>query len=93
MLSNKRYSIARETGRAVATSNFIMMLNPKFRGPKFQLDNLYNIANGFARSTVGLQGNFGKDQKEMEEIAAEAAKFELNRLFEESGVKEWLKLE
>jgi hypothetical protein len=92
MLSNKRYFIARKVGEAVAMSNFVMMLNPKFRGPKFTWDNLYHIVDSFSRGNIAMQGDFGRDTKEMEEVSATWGKYQLDSLFKESGVKEWLEL-
>lgn len=93
MLSSKRYSIAQGVGVAVATSHFAMFLNPKFRGPRFTWDNLYHIVDSFSRGNLAMQGDFGRDVKEMEEVAAVWGKHQLDSLIKESGVKEWLILE
>lgn len=66
MLSKKRFSIAENVGNAVAYHNFVMMLNPKFRGKNFKWEDLENFSARLVASHIGLTGDFGKDHKEME---------------------------
>jgi hypothetical protein len=92
MLSNKRYGIARSIGQSVAYSNFVLMLNPKFRGKNFKWENLEDLAARMAASHVGLVGDFGKDHVKMQEEAAKSARYTIQYCFKESNVKEWLAL-
>lgn len=92
MLSNKKFQIAISIGESVAISHFVMMLNPKFRVPKFVWNDLYSIVSKMTICQIGLAGNFGKDQKAMEKIAVEHSKYRLDLLFKDSDVKNWLKL-
>ncbi len=91
MLSRKRWSIAHNIGQFVAYSNFLFFLNPKHRGEKFVWSDLYKICDSFSKTSVFISGgDFGKDQKAMEEVAMESARHTLDFCFKESGVKTWI---
>ena len=90
MLSSKRREIAKNVGVAVAYNHFIFMLNPRYRGPKFAWDDLYPIVSEHTQIHVEQVGDFGRDRKEMREVALQWAKYTLDTCFMESEVKKWL---
>jgi hypothetical protein len=90
MLSNKRWSIARGVGSAVAYDLFVVMLNPKFRGSEFRWVNLEDMAARQASSSLGMQGDFGKDHNKMQEAAADYARYIIKACLKDSGVENWL---
>lgn len=90
MLSSRRHSIAYQIGVGTAFSHFIMFLNPANRGPLFKWDNLPELAAKMAKGQVGLAGDFKRDEKTMQGIAAAAAKATIERCFKESNIKNWI---
>lgn len=90
MLSNKRHQLATQIGYDVAISNFVLFLNPKYRGEKFTWDDLPSIVDKWAKLHVELQGKNKKDLKEMQEVASKAAKYKLNYLMKESDLLSWI---
>ena len=90
MLSNKRREIAELVGERIGYKIFVMMLNPKYRGPNFTWQRLESMVMDLASGQVGLAGNFGKDLKEMKVVARDSAKRVLSGCFEDSDVQNWL---
>ena len=93
MLSDKRRYIASVVGAEFGYSHFVMMLNPKYRGPKFTWESLANTAANLAEGQIGLEGNWGRDLKAMRKVAAESARATISFCLRESNIQQWLPLE
>ena len=90
MLSKKRLTLAMELGKAVATSNFAWFLNPANRGINFKWENIYSIVERFTIVHIPLEGEFGRDLKEMQEVAVKSSKNQLDFLIKESNLFSWI---
>jgi hypothetical protein len=90
LLSNKNHQLASQIGYDIAVSNFVLFLNPRYRGEKFTWDNLPSIVDKWVKLHVEMQGKNKRYLKEMQEVASSAAKYKLNWLMEESDLLSWV---
>ena len=90
MLSSKNHQLATQIGYDIAVSNFVLFLNPRYRGEKFTWDNLSSIVDEWVEFHVEMQGKNKRYLKEMQEVASSAAKYKLNWLMKESDLLSWV---
>lgn len=92
----EKYTVqAQAHGRAVATHEFVMSLNPLFRGPAFRWEGLEAMAARMARATAyqGFSDRVWALYRPLiEEDAARTARIVVKELLDQSGVQTWLPL-
>jgi len=84
---------ARAIGREIAQREFLYMLNPVYRGPKFTWERFPNMVRSKIETDLPFEffpQEWEKHEKALLKVALEGADFTINECFELSGVKEWL---
>ena len=83
---------AQALGEAVANHEFVVMLNPKYRGPNWTWDKFVPRCVGQAEVTAWqsfTDREWKRWEKEIVEAAVNAAEHAAKRILEESGLLEW----
>lgn len=83
---------AKEIGSVIAYRMFLTMLNPKYRGKKFNWDRFVDLAERHAEVSCYMYFPlqvFEKHETKLKKIAVESASRTAKDCLEESGILEW----
>jgi hypothetical protein len=89
---NKILPRAQAHGEAVANHEFVVMLNPKYRGVNFKWENFSASVVQSAEVTCWqsfTDREWEQWEKEIVEAAGKSAKYAAKRILDESGLLEW----
>lgn len=91
--NSKYIQTAEIVGMQIATTIFTDMLNPDFRAPKYNWDNLEEVVLNKIESDLFVyydQRVFSKHKKQLLRAAKESASLTVQKCLANSNVKTWL---
>lgn len=89
---NKVLPRAQAVGEAVANNQFVVMLNPKYRGEAFRWEEFVPFAVRWAKVSCWqsfTDAEWKRWENEIVEAAGKSAEYAAKRILDESGLLQW----